>query len=511
MGKRIVVVVVSLVLLLALASYFLLGSETASPTVDVVGERTAAEVARALPEPASSGGARAEVGATEGAPPSPPAAPDDLRAQLRRVGLAEKALFEAGESAGEDLRVALEETLGPILFHPETIPRILDLLRSGELAVRLDHLGEERVGHAGKLGLAEYGAVRSLYWAILTYNAPYGAVHGAGLSVDGEAVLMEILLALPDIEDPARSHLLDVLIEARLDEALVLDASWLEEILRLRALFPEHEAVFSALLVAMGEGMTPEERTAFFSVFLPETDDAILLGVTLRNLLRGSDPDFALWLAGERFDDEGASRDVRYAIAGAVVEAAEDPYAAAAFLTDRVRVTTFMPELFLGLGARGEDALTALDTTYRELLADGAVPRARALLVAGMREASGEKLLDIAIRDPDPAVRGQAFLTLTSAGGMEATPDSMRALREAFTGADNGIPVLHAVGAASNLAGQARSTGREEVKDAAVSFLLEIAENARLSRPERLMALRKLESFLDGIRWADLERSISER
>ena len=479
-----------------------LGEDSSAAPELVAGQGSPAP-RRAIPGEPEEGGA-----SSPGAALPPP--PGDLVAQLVAVALAEQAVFGAGDNPAPELLVALEDALGPLLFHPEVMPRILDLLRAGELRPRVDHLpAEEGARIAGKLGIEEYGAVRALYWAILAYVAPYGAVKDAGLGVDGAAFVMEVLLALPDIAEPVLSHLLHMLTEARLDEALVLDATYLEEILRLRALFPGHEGVFSSLLVSMGEGMSPEERTSFFQVFLPDVEDPILLGVTLRNLLQGADPAFALWLAGERFDDAAVTPEMRDAIASAVVEASADPFAAVEFLTTRAEAMASMPHLFLSLGTQGEEATLALESKYHELLLDGADSGARRLVVSGMRGADPEQVLEIARNDPDPGVRGQALMTVSANSGAPL-PGELLALREAYTGADNGIRASQAMGAASNLARRARANGQEDLKREAVSFLVNMAEDRRLSGGTRRTVLAELKGWIDELRWAELAEAMEK-
>jgi hypothetical protein len=430
-----------------------------------------------------------------------------LRAQLEAVARAEQALvgLPVGERY-EEARRALEEALRPILFEPRNVTTILELLQAGTLSPGVD------AATMRGLSLAEFGAVRALYWAVLAYTSPRSEVL-AQVAVDGGAVLVSILSALPSIEPRVTDYLLRQLINARTDGVLVIDKAYLDDILFLRSKFPDHQELFSALLENIGESMTPEEREAIFTVLLDDSADPKMIGVTLTNLLRSESWTTAMSMAEALFDATSAPAEElsrrREAVALAVARSTPDPDAAVDFLTERVDATRNMLVAYWTLAER-EGGPQAMEARYHELAAADADPKSRYLMVLGMQSAAPERLLAIAAHDSDPLVRGQA---LVGALASPETPINDRALAtlEQHVGSSGFIAPSTAVQAAAALAQRAKQQGSGSIAQSAVDVLRRFARDESWRPGERRSALESLKRFVSKAEYEQLAQEIEAR
>jgi len=422
---------------------------------------------------------------------------DGLRAQLEAIARAEQLAAEearGGAVSGETQR-ALERALAPVLYAPDLLYRALDMLRSGELEV----VAEDGARIDG-VSLAEFGAVRAIYWALLAYTAPESDLNQAGAGVPPSELLENVLTALPELRERVQRMLLEQLKEARLDGVPILDASFLTTILYLRAQFPEHRELFSELLATLGESMSAADRDAVFAVLLDENADPTLVGVALTQLLRGDAGGVALRLAESLYDSEtdggqaGARR--REAVAKAVAASASDPFDAARFLAERSAETRNMVEAYWTLGER-EGGLEAVEAQYFELNSDDLNPRARLALVLAMSRAPAERLLEIADVDSDPSVRGQAFLTLTSADGYAPTQEHVDLLRSRVDGS-RAISTGALIGSAANIATHARRSGLNDVAADALELLQSVGGDPQTSSHDRKRITDVLKTQLDA-------------
>ncbi|MCC7012418.1 MAG: hypothetical protein IT454_07660 [Planctomycetes bacterium] len=435
---------------------------------------------------------------------------DALRQQLELVARAEQALAGGADETAlgvptelhETRRRALEDALEPLLFETSNIAAILDLLRSGTLA-------PDTPGN-GKLSLAEYGAVRSLYWTILTHAAPYSDV-AQSIEVDASALIVSILSALPELDPRVAQRLLDQLAAARIDGVLVLDRRFLGEILDLRRRFPDHAALFSSLLDAMAESMAPEERDAIFRVLLDDDADSKMIAVALTSLLQGEDWPTALSVAETLFDGStGTAEELgarRAAIALAVAVNTPDPYEAVDFLTQRADATRNMLGVYWQLAAR-EDARGALEARYHELAAADADPRARYLMVLGLERAEPDQMFAIAASDSDARVRGQA---LRNAFNSEhyAVDERSLAILESYSSGERAASVAGVITSARILCQRASKQGRRGVVDGAVELLERHARDRRLRAQDRREAIEALRPYVDTPEYEELLRDLS--
>ena len=449
-----------------------------APQRDAAEQARPSEMPAAPVEPTST-----RVAAEEPAAPAVEAGAPGLRDLLARIADIEEALV-AGHERGDARRadenhVELERVLAPILDDPTALIEILELLTP-------DAAGERRLD-----AREQYGAVRALYWLVVV-NAGRGAER---------PMVLAILEALPRLHADARPYLVDNLTLATIDDRPVLDASYLDVILRLRAAFPEHAELFSSLFEVLGDTMTARERAEFFALFSPELEDPVLVGLTIQNLLKGDDPEFGLFLARQRFDDPVLADAVRLAIAGAVAETA-DVFSATEFLAERAQELRNAPSLWFNLGAR-EGAVGALEDSYFGLAHEGADPEARRGLVMGMRTSAPTDLLRIAETDPTPRVATQALLTLTSKRGWEADPATaervLERLRSAAAPGSGAERPQELWLVAQNVAAQAQRAGRSKVRDEVVALLRSVAEDPSAAPGERRASLDALRPYLPSL------------
>lgn len=433
-----------------------------------------------------------------------------LREQLEAVARAEQDAakeLNAGAVTAE-AQSALERALEPLLYAPDNLYRALDMLSSGELAIEIEAAGASgREGNLvgsdpdqAELSMAEYGAVRAIYWALLAYTAPESELVRAGVAISPADLLLNVVTALPNLRGRVQRFLLVQLTEARLEGAVVLGKALLGPILYLRDQFPEHKELFSALLKNIGESMSAEERNAVFAGLLDERADATLVGITLGSLLRDDEGAAALGVARALYDSKagGAAESARrkQAIVNAVAEHATDPFDAARFLAERSVDTRNMIEAYWKLGER-EGGLQALEAQYHELSASNDNARGRLALVLGMNQAPPERLLDIAANDTDAEVRGQAVLTLTSSDGYVASRAHVEFLQGGLSSAAP-LPLQSLAGAAANLANTARRGGEPQLAKDAVELLKSVGGDARASARVRASVATTLRSHLSS-------------
>ena len=164
--------------------------------------------------------------------------PTSLRDLLLEIAAAEKAIVDAhgafGGSPATDLLERLETALAPITDHDDRFEAVIALLApNGE--------GERQLGER-----ETYGAVRALYWGMVLATG-----RGAGKSR-----VLPLLVALPRIHDEVIEQVMRQLERAAADDRPVLDATYLEFVLDMRAMFPDQRSLFSRLLAVIGRTMT---------------------------------------------------------------------------------------------------------------------------------------------------------------------------------------------------------------------------------------------------------------
>jgi hypothetical protein len=200
-----------------------------------------------------------------------------IRELLLEIAAAEESLVQASQQrGGQDTAQAqhrLEAAVGKILDHPQHLLAILALLgpappspqeKDADLPEGLRQLNARE----------EYGAVRAICWVLVV---------SAGRGVE-RPLMLSVLSALPMVLPEMREQLIANITNARVDGRLILDASYLEDLLFLRSQYPDDALVFSALFVVMGDDLTDEQRHNLFSQFYIVTDDPSLVGLTLKNL-----------------------------------------------------------------------------------------------------------------------------------------------------------------------------------------------------------------------------------
>jgi hypothetical protein len=390
-------------------------------------------------EPASSS-SREAVGEPEAAPTAArPALGSEpaLLAALARVGQA----FDAGSLA------ELEEALEALLLDPTAIDRLIDLWQRQALRPH---------------PAANLGGLIALEAALVLYGRADGTDR-----LEARAFVQRVLMALPGIDEPELSAVVERLAEARFGEEPILDARFLRDVLDLRMAWPELRAALAPLLAHLGRGMEGGGASeAFYAVLANEKEDPLAVSLALAALLEDGSEGFQA-LAEHLFAE---SRDplLRDAVLRALVGSLPVERAAEAFA--RLAGGSNHAEAFT-LGARegGSEALHAAYQAALEAGVDNA--RAREMLVVGMGGAPGTVLQDIARHDPDGGVRGQAWVMLAAHHPLDGA-----ALAELASAARAGEGRL---GVASHWAAMAAAgalrQGTASARAAARELLLEIA------------------------------------
>ncbi|MCC6408555.1 MAG: hypothetical protein IT453_15440 [Planctomycetes bacterium] len=441
---------------------------------------------------------RAAIDATESRDAPPPdlkLANLGLEERLAAIARLEGEILQQGATEARVLR--LEALLEPVLASPPTLLLVLDNLVAGKW--------RSTEPDAAMLDVVEYGGCRALYWGLVSFHNPTSRFHDAD---QGRALFVTILTDLPSLDGKLLSTLVEQLLRAEVDGKPLI-AQYTAEILELRSFFRDHQELFSKLFTRLGVAMTPEERDRFFTIYLSETSDPLILGTALRNLLQGANPAWALSLAETLFDDPATSPEVRNAIVQALVDGLQDPFAVADFLVERIDQTRGNPGAWLTL-AQKQGGFHAVEAAYNQLAGSNANAKARELLVASMRNASAsdlERIAGIAFQDPSPGVRGQALMAITSSPNWTPTQKSMDDLRSAFAG---GVDPTRAAWSAGNLAKKAAKTGAVELRDDAANFLRDLVVDTSLPDAARLAALDELKPFLSDVEWELLKKGIAK-
>lgn len=330
----------------------------------------------------------------------------------------------------------LEDALRPFVFSHENIERVIELLREG------------RLGGGEELTPAERGAISALHWAALIHNHAVDDPRFLVAGIDGDLLVRDVLELVGEVTPAVRDGLLHWLRRAMVDDRPLLTIAYLDDLLALRARYPDLRAEYSELITKLGGDLDPNSRRAFYSLFLSETEDPTVVKFALSRLLEeGGDVERLLAWAQQRIDlenDPVLRKELLQAVA-----ASAPPQVAARFLERNIGAEQYAASFALGLRSGGIDAL---GKSYDELLAMDASPERRRMLVSGMIDADPATLLGIADIDPDPRVRGQALVTATA--GSEVDAAAAKAVRQAWDqrGAQGAIPAYDAMLAAANMA-----------------------------------------------------------
>ncbi len=426
------------------------------------------------PRPGDREGVSVAGGADRPAGEPQPLDEEGLRAALRAI-------------AAVDLRdeEALEEALFDVVASRPPLDRTVQLLQGGGLTRDGERFSPE-----------EIGALRAVLCAAALFCAPSRAteLHRSGHARDGRAFVEDLLRALVNMFSPVRETLANLLASLRgADDRLVLDLSYERLLRELAQEHPEQADLYLGILAELGTDLEGVEARALDLFELERAESPRLLTVSLTRLLRGARGEQALQWAGELYDRDDTSEDLREAISSSVATAA--PVAeAAAFLADRATSAMFAEMFTLGDRAGGREAL---EDAYYERRIAGVQEEARRLLVAGLEDAGPEALLAIASEDPSARVRGQAVLTLTASSKVAVEPATLTFLRQGYEDRADpriGLPESSVVYATANLV---RSDLAPELRDATVQFLRELTCDGSLDVPLRRHALEALAGRLD--------------
>ncbi|MDP6539703.1 MAG: hypothetical protein QF903_12970 [Planctomycetota bacterium] len=444
------------------------GTEAALDTASTTSAGSDLDPRGALAPTADGESAAGRVSLTAEAEPPPPGADrSDPTALLRGL----TACLEAGDLA------LLGRRLEASLADPALVYDVLAQLERGAW-------DEDPAAAQGALVLLE---------AALQY-----AHRLDGGDADGGRPLVDALLqSLPRLSPDLRGQLIHKLSTASAGGKPILDLTYLSAILDLRAAHPELSPEFSELFAHMADGLAEgEDRTGFYALLANESTDPVAVRVALAALLTDEEGRF-LALAEQLYAD-AESDVVRDAVLGALVTAA--PVDRAAEVFGRLARGAEHAEAIL-LGSR-PGGLEALSGEYEHLLGSGSQDTvARQMLVAGMAGAAEAELLDIALRDPDSSVRGQALLTATLAP--DRGPAVVELLRDAVSRSSDpsvSIPPSVAVFAAGNLIrGDVGGTRADTV-----DLLVSMAANEDLDDAVRWQAVEAVRDWappggLDGL------------
>lgn len=398
------------------------------------------------------------------------------RIHFTDADLLEKLRAAARAQAAFDLQ-ALQKSLEELIVDGATPLQVLELMKGGFLA---------------RDPQACSGAILTLGVAIQRYNAGDTVLH-----VDGRAFLLAVLDALPEILPPEQGELITRIARARVNGRRVLDLSYLSKILELRRLHPDQAQAYSLLLENIAEELKGGEAyDQFYALFVNDTNDPMAVRVSLAALLRNKGGAF-LPLAEEMFARAKGNADLRAAITLAIATSApvEEAVKSLSRLADPVQLAEFT-----FLGSR-PGALEALGAEYNDLVTRESNPTARKMLVSGMAKENEGVMLGIATTDPDPEVRIQALLTLTSGqAGSERALDTLIQAHANRGDPRSGIPSWGAVLAASNIVQHSSGAQREQAQ----GFLMQIAYDRRLSDEDRLSAVTMLKPLVPKGTFADL-------
>jgi hypothetical protein len=408
-------------------------------------------------------------------------APEQESSSKRAAAFTDASLLQklraiAEEQAAGDF-VSLKRDLEDVLIDVSTPLQVLELMKADVLAQDV---------------VASKGGLLVLSVAIKRYNAGDKI-----LGVDGRAFLLTVLDALPEIKPPEQGLLIAEIVRARVNDRYVLDLSYLSKILELRARHPDQAQVFSALLTHIAEELSGgPEYEQFYSLFVNDTHDPVLVRISLSALLRAKGNTF-LPLAEEMYARAKGDPALRSAITQAIATSA--PVADAAKSLSRLADYSQAAEFDI-LGSRA-GALEALGAQYTDLVAGHSSPLSRAMLVSGMHAEKESVMLGIATTDPDAQVRGQALLTLTLT--RPASGDIVDTLIQAHDSRGDpriGISTSTAVAAAGNIL--LHTDGAQ--RDRAQKFLTQVAYDASISDGERLAAVAKLKPLVPKGTFGDL-------
>jgi hypothetical protein len=371
----------------------------------------------------------------------------------------------------------LAEQLEALLADPNRVYEVIALLESGVL-------DEDPAATRGAMMLLS---------AALQYAHQPGAEDAEG----GRRLVTTLLESLPRLSPALREQLIGQLSAVAVAGRPVLDLTYLRDIIDLRAGYPDLSDEFSRLFSHLADGLAEDEdRTQFYALLANEGADPVAVRVALAALLEDDEGRF-LALAEQLYAD-AESDELRKAVLGALVTAAPVDRAAEVF-GQLAQGAEHAEALILGSRPGGWEAL---EGEYEHLLNSGSQDTtARQMLVAGMTGASEQRLLDIALRDPDPSVRGQALLTAT------LTPDRgpavVELLRDAYARSDDpsvSIPPNVTVFAAENLVRGNVGGARAD----AVDLLLSMATDEGLDDAVRWQAVSAVRDWappggLDGL------------
>lgn len=433
----------------------------------------------------------------------PRARVEELDVVLERLARCERDFLRSQESAAA--RSAVEDVVGALVARSDVLAHIG--ARRAEVGSRSADVAEiERE----RLQLLRYGSVRAFYWVVQQRSGPQPAnASDAEVERAHEHAVRAVLEAIDQVatlELETATFLTDTLVVLFEGDGVVRPDALLERLLERRLRFPERAGLYDRILLAYAQRLDEDTRLALSRWLLADPSDVTAVTSGLEGLFACGRAALALELARDGF--EGADEAGRLAIAEAVALSAP-PDDAAAFLLERAEQTMAAAAAWMALGSRPDGGLEALEVAYQGLRAVGENPVGRRLAVMAMDAAEPLELRWIATDDPDPAVQGQAILTLSTRSGPPADGD-VDALVDVLERAGPGTFAFAACAADNVLhraKGQNGAAQRERVVAALQATVLDETSTALVAG----QALDVLEGWVTPAEYAWLEAALEQR
>lgn len=482
---------VAVVVLVAVAAAIWSGrGERAAARVEARGEEASGEPIASVPL-ARDGAAPRRAVAGE-APPLRPTVRAGLEARLTALARAETALARGQEP--DAARARLEEVVVELCRTPDALASI-GAVRA-RVAARDEGVAREEGAADEALRSLRYGAVRGFYWVVQDRERS-----GDGALV--RAAVFEAVDHLAQLELGTATFLCDCLVALVEDRAIAPPDALLERLIERRLRTPERANLFDRVLMAVAQGLDEDARFALSKWLVSDPSDADAVAASLAGFFDAGRVALGMEVARDAFarGDHAARTLVAEAVARRAP--ADD---AAAFLVERADGLQAAIGAWAELGAR-DGGTEALQVAYDGLRALEENATGRRLAVMAMGAAEPEDLRWIARDDPDPHVRGQAFLTLTTRGGPIDGADLDTAV-ELLDGLD-----AHAFGSAAagarNLLRRAARGGRTDERVRLVEALRAAALDPSKTPRARREALRSLDGWIDDAERQWLEDDIA--
>lgn len=424
----------------------------------------------------------------------PPATRFDLEARLVDLARAEEDLARSRDVDGA--RQRLEEAVAELCDAADALECIGAVReRVGAAHERTDTVREPAArSDEAEQRYLRYGSVRAFYWVAQQRTR-------TGQDAVVRAAVLEAIDHVAALDAPTAAFLCDCLVALIEARAVDLPVGVVERLIERRLRVPERAGYFDRLLMAVAQGLDEDTRLALSAWLVRDPSDTDAVVASLSGFFEVGRDALALEVARDAF--ETADPPARTSLAEAVARRAPTD-AAAAFLVERADQLQAAFGAWSELGTR-EGGVEALTVAYDGLRVLEENANGRRLAVMAMGEARAEDLRWIAGDDPDPHVRGQALLTLSTRGGPIASADL-----DLATGllADLDGPAFGSAAAgARNLLRRAERAGRTDERVRLVEALRAVVLDDGRSERARRDALGSLEGWIDDAQrqWLDAE------